>query len=398
MPHSRVADSTIKGFIYQFNKTILEVLNSPTETVHVEGVIEDIDIYQSDSSIKAIQCKYHESSTVFNLSLIYKPIILMIKTFLNRPRDDIKFLLFLYVPGEIPRDVKLTVEQIEKILETGDQKLKKILEGLDLHNLDKQKFIEQLVVRFGCSIEDLEDEIKEKLLEFHIFKGVDAESILYPNLLTEIQRISTNKEDESRKVTREEIFQFLTRQSKAAINKWTLMTKSRKALLKTLRSDFINDLNPNSYKRCYIFQGFKYEEITKITILINTYVEKYLKKQSHKPATFIFDIEKENFDSLLLQLHEQEIDVNDGIVGGVYKENKFYKNHTCTNKGKGVYHFDFKIRAQTLKEENFILKNDFFNQTKKFGFVESEISYTEDTIVINRFEEIEYLFSFRGDI
>lgn len=163
MPNSRVADSTIKGFIYQFNKTILEVLNSTTETVHVEGVVEDIDIYQADNSIKAIQCKYHESSTAFNLSLIYKPIILMIKTFLNRPRDDIKFLLFLYVPGEMPRDVKLTVEQIEKILETGDQKLKKILEGLDLHNLDKQKFIEQLVVRFGCSIEDLEDEIKKTI-------------------------------------------------------------------------------------------------------------------------------------------------------------------------------------------------------------------------------------------
>ena len=52
---------------------------------------------------------------------------------------------------------------------------------------------------------------------------MDAESILYPNLLTEIQRISTNKEDESRKVTREEILQFLTRQSKAAINKWILL-------------------------------------------------------------------------------------------------------------------------------------------------------------------------------
>lgn len=27
MPHSRVADSTIKGFVYQFNKTILEILD-----------------------------------------------------------------------------------------------------------------------------------------------------------------------------------------------------------------------------------------------------------------------------------------------------------------------------------------------------------------------------------
>ena len=69
MPNSRVADSTIKGFIYQFNKTILEILKSTTDTIHIEGIVEDIDIYSDDNSIKAIQCKYHESSETFKLSL-----------------------------------------------------------------------------------------------------------------------------------------------------------------------------------------------------------------------------------------------------------------------------------------------------------------------------------------
>ena len=112
MPSSRVADSTIKGFIYQFNKTILEILDSSTGTIHVEGIVEDVDVYDANNSIRAIQCKYHESAKSFTLSLIYKPIILMIKTFLERPNDDISFVLFIYVPSEEEKDLKLSVEDL----------------------------------------------------------------------------------------------------------------------------------------------------------------------------------------------------------------------------------------------------------------------------------------------
>lgn len=124
MPHSRVADSTIKGFIYQFNKTILEILDSTTAIIHVEGIVEDVDIYKADNSIRAIQCKYHGSANGFILSLIYKPIILMIKTFIERPNDEISFVLFVHVPSEAERDLRLSIEEIDRILSTQTQKLK----------------------------------------------------------------------------------------------------------------------------------------------------------------------------------------------------------------------------------------------------------------------------------
>jgi hypothetical protein len=58
----RTADSTIKGFLYQFNKTLLEITQTEDdETITVEGLVEDIDIYHTDGTLKAIQCKYHES-------------------------------------------------------------------------------------------------------------------------------------------------------------------------------------------------------------------------------------------------------------------------------------------------------------------------------------------------
>ena len=56
----RQANSTIKGYSYQFNKSILEILKAgEADEIVLEGVIEDIDI-QSPTSITTIQCKYHE--------------------------------------------------------------------------------------------------------------------------------------------------------------------------------------------------------------------------------------------------------------------------------------------------------------------------------------------------
>ncbi len=78
---SRTADYTIKGFLYQFNKTSLSILESKDDdTITVEGIIEDIEIKSSESTT-AIQCKYHEASTNFQESAVYKPLLQMIKHF-----------------------------------------------------------------------------------------------------------------------------------------------------------------------------------------------------------------------------------------------------------------------------------------------------------------------------
>lgn len=53
----RQANSTIKGYIYQFNKSIYEILSADDNaTVVLEGAIEDIDVLLPDTTI-AVQCK-----------------------------------------------------------------------------------------------------------------------------------------------------------------------------------------------------------------------------------------------------------------------------------------------------------------------------------------------------
>jgi len=72
----RQADSTIKGYLYQFNKSLLEILTADGGvSIVLEGVIEDLDIH-SLSSIKTIQCKYHEDKK-YQISNVASPILEM---------------------------------------------------------------------------------------------------------------------------------------------------------------------------------------------------------------------------------------------------------------------------------------------------------------------------------
>ena len=73
----RQADSTIRGYLYQFNKSIYEILQSnDDETITLEGIIEDIDI-QSPTSTTTIQCKYHEDKK-YMISGVAVPILEML--------------------------------------------------------------------------------------------------------------------------------------------------------------------------------------------------------------------------------------------------------------------------------------------------------------------------------
>lgn len=83
MARSRDAVDTIKGYYYQFDYFILQLINlvNETDNVTIEG-IEDVDIFDEKEMI-AVQCKYY-AKTTYNHSVIAKPIRLMLKDYVNR--------------------------------------------------------------------------------------------------------------------------------------------------------------------------------------------------------------------------------------------------------------------------------------------------------------------------
>ena len=93
----RQADSTIRGYLYQFNKSIYEILLAKEdESITLEGVIEDIDI-ESPSGTTTIQCKYHEDKK-FQMSNVVVPILDMLCNFCESVcvGKSVSYILYAY--------------------------------------------------------------------------------------------------------------------------------------------------------------------------------------------------------------------------------------------------------------------------------------------------------------
>lgn len=78
--NNRSANVTIKGYFYQFDHSIIQLLSAPNSdaAVLVEG-IEDIDLVDGDDGV-LIQCKYYEG-TEYNHSVIKDAVIQMLRHF-----------------------------------------------------------------------------------------------------------------------------------------------------------------------------------------------------------------------------------------------------------------------------------------------------------------------------
>jgi len=111
----RQADSAIRGYLYQFNKSIYEILQlADGAEITLEGVIEDIDI-QSLSSTTTIQCKYHEDKK-FKISDVAAPILEMFSHYCecNALGKSVSYILYAYYvdnPNSIDIDSILPVQK-----------------------------------------------------------------------------------------------------------------------------------------------------------------------------------------------------------------------------------------------------------------------------------------------
>ena len=141
----RSADYTIQGFIYQFNKTLLEILrDSEDSSIYVEGIIEDVEVV-SAKGMAAIQCKYHETAKSFNLSDIYKPVLQMIEHFQINLDSNIDYILYAHFPSEQIGKITCLVESdINDILASKNKDLKSLIKRINANPINKKNFVDVL--------------------------------------------------------------------------------------------------------------------------------------------------------------------------------------------------------------------------------------------------------------
>ena len=400
----RTADYTIAGFLYQFNKTLQVLLESEDDDqIVIEGINEDIEVYDSEGGIKAIQCKYHESKETFNLSDIYKPIIQMMEHFFDNGNvyKNIEYRLFAHFPSKkVGEEVDLETAQIEEMLESENVKLKTKIDKLK-GAIDIELFKQHCTIEFGHSLNDIQDIIKNKLTDLKLGQG-DVEALLYPNAIQIISIISTKHEASEREIQRKDFLRQLISIEKVAITKWTMALKNKKQILDLKKKQLKKNLQENSRLRYFIISQNTLDNFSEeIVNFIKGFIDQYHFKYLHdKTPVFCLECDVTLFDEIITRLYSKQIKVNNGFIAPtIFNENRFYDEPMIRlSKGSKIEQREFDIRLLRIDkvsvlnsqkcDDLFVVKQEVVKEIDKEDI---EIEY----IGLKGINEIKYIMGMR---
>lgn len=417
---NREADHTIKGFLYQFNKTLNVILKSEYyDEIKVEGIIEDIDIKTLDGT-SAIQCKYHESKDKFSLSDIYKPILQMLCHCVENKGSNIRYILYSHFPNEPVGGTIITITQIKEILSTSNldyiskyvskikppkdkdiedlikksrktqeekTKIKKYYESADLDLvISLEDFLSnQFSFEIGVSYKELTEEIK-LLLVNEGFTTEDVSSLFYPNAIQHIAELSINPDPNERTIDKKTLISNLQEKKKASITRWTRELLSYKKILKRRRGQLQDSLNINSRLRYFIIDPESIENFDEEFILfVKLYLDKYnskIKLHTETPV-FIIKTDRKKINDYQQRLYAKDLNIITGFIGDTFYLKEFVRNPKRHYKDNWV---EFKAKLFFLSEEVIKMIN---NHKCDDLFIIGELDIAQiDTVDIN-FERID---------
>lgn len=203
---ARFAGPAIEGYLYQFDKTILEILHaSSSETITAE-YLEDIGITKGNAET-CIQCKYYPAQTLTSSSL-REPIFEMLKSHRTYSSRKLKFQLFIHSQGKGPRfQVPKTVDDIKVLLThtkgSGADRITiedHVNEGIS--DIEIADFLKAFCLVEGPSREDQRTDIFDNLKKAFSCTAEEAEFLYYGNALRKVIDLSINSDPKNRMITR----------------------------------------------------------------------------------------------------------------------------------------------------------------------------------------------------
>jgi hypothetical protein len=259
----RSAVDTIRGYFYQFDLSILSVLQlaSPDDSVEIECT-EDIDI-RTATDITATQCKYY-AKTEYNHSVIKDAVKHMVthfkETLAGRKPEVFYSIKGHYASGQEKLDSGIDLDCLKKHFLTysegkGASKVTRYHHSeLGLSDADLQKFLARLTVDIRAK--EFDEQYREVLKIIQSSLGgtlFAAEYLYYNNALAVIRDLSIKAAPAARKITKKE---FLTRINTSTVlfHEWFVEKKGKRAHLAALRTEYFTELNISPYERFFLVE------------------------------------------------------------------------------------------------------------------------------------------------
>lgn len=290
MTKSREATSPIRGYIYQFNLSILELLKleANNSSITIEG-IEDIDIEHVNGTTETIQCKYYEE-TEYNHSVISEAIRWMLKHFAENKDSKLKYKLYgHYKSGHH----KFTTENLNSEFfkknfflykKNGTQYEEH--KDLNLCQKDIVNFIKKLDININAeSFDSLNNSIINEIMKMQNCDDVEA-GHYYNNALNIIVTLATKKTKSDRKISKSEFIKKISNKD-ILFNKWLLLYKGEEQYCKEIKSlNFPSGLNKTPRERFFLIDYSYENDLSFIKHLIYLIATKYNKLSKREPDKF----------------------------------------------------------------------------------------------------------------
>jgi hypothetical protein len=254
---TRSAVDTIKGYYYQFDLTVLKLLDSKNamDNVIIEN-IEDVDIHSATEST-AVQCKYY-AKTEYNHSVIAHPIRQMLTHFSDTQKNSttpIKYHLYgHYKTGQDKLKLPLDRKFFKKHFLTYKSASIEIEhhKNLKLNDTDIDKFLSLLNININApSYEDQIEAIITLLKkEFNCGEN-DVQDYYYNNSLRVIKEFSVQPKASNRTISRKDFINQINKKEDL-FNSWYAGYLGREKFLKKIKKEHFTSLNISAFDRFFL--------------------------------------------------------------------------------------------------------------------------------------------------
>lgn len=255
----RSAVDTIRGYFYQFDYSILKVLqlSNHDDSIAVE-CIEDVDI-RTATDVTAVQCKYY-AGTEYNHSVI-KPAVMFMLSHFKEIRDGgrlpVKYLLRgHYSSGQHKLALPIDVTFLKQHFLTYSKNKVEHLhhDELGLGDADLASFLSVLDIDIkAASFEDQFAQVIRELQTAYSCTQFEAEYFYYNNALALARELSIQSLPANRTITKKA---FIERSDTSGVlfNEWFVRRKGEKAHFAALRKEYFAGLNLSPFERFFLIE------------------------------------------------------------------------------------------------------------------------------------------------
>lgn len=383
----------IKGFAYQIDKAILELLNTDDENnnINIEQ-IQDIDLNDS-----VIQVKYKETAKLVP-SQVNNPMSQLIEEFkIHKTKKYILYAYFSDLNGykeKVGTDKKISKDTLDELL--GNLKD-------NFTEQEKTDFVNNFNLDFSPQFQTQFNDVILKLKEKGFGNTDDEIVFFYANISDYLYKLVTNNptaEIQNRTCTQKEIFEYLKNGKNLIFNSSFREYQGEQKYFTFIKNQHFSSRNIDYYERFIIVELIVDESIADIKEIVFKIKDKFYNKSGawkfqriKSPAPYIYlkNISDESLIQLKTELSKENIIFKDGFdfAGADFSLDSIKQDTTIHNN----------LCLKLVNNESILQKlviEDFQNPKEIFQFytnenvaIKSDIKNTE--IQIKNISDINFI-------